>query len=79
MTGTSSYNTASSSAVLSSTAAFGYDGDGNMTASVVKDASGVQVGHSTYSYDEASRLVGIETPGQSKWQFVYDARVGLAK
>ena len=72
LTGTSSYNTASGAAVLSSTAAYGYDGDGNMSGSALRDAGGVQVSASTYSYDEESRLVGIETPGQSKWQFVYD-------
>ncbi len=72
MTGTSSYNTASGAPVLSSTATYGYDGDGNMTGSAIKDASGTQVGQSIYTYDEASRLVGIETPGQSKWQFTYD-------
>ena len=72
MTATSSYNTVSGAAVLSSTAACGYDGDGNMTGSVARDANGTQVGQSIYSYDEASRLVGIETPGQSKWQFTYD-------
>ncbi len=43
-----------------------------IVSSVAKDASGTQVGQSIYSYDEDSRLVGIETPGQSKWQFVYD-------
>jgi len=72
VTGTSSYNTASGTPVLSSTATYGYDGDGNMSGSAIKDASGTQVGTSIYTYDEASRLVGIETPGQSKWQFVYD-------
>ncbi len=37
-----------------------------------KDATGTTTGQTNYSYDDASRLTGITTPGSSKWQFVYD-------
>ncbi len=72
LTSTNSFNTSSGQAVASGSSAFGYDGDGNMALISSKDATGSVTSQTTYSYDDASRLIGIETPGSSKWQFVYD-------
>ena len=72
LTGQSSYSTSTGAAVGTGSSAFGYDGDGNMSLVTAKDASGTVTGQTTYSYDDASRLIGITTPGGSKWQFVYD-------
>ena len=71
LTGTSNYNnTTPASPVLLSTSAFGYDGDGNMTD--VATTTGTTTTNGVYRYDDASRLVAIETPGQSKTEFFYD-------
>ena len=71
LTGTSNYNnTTPSSPVLLSTSAFGYDGDGNMTN--VATTTGQTTTNGIYRYDDASRLIAIETPGQSKTEFFYD-------
>jgi len=72
LTGQSSYSTSSGAAVGTGSSAFGYDGDGNMNSVTAKDAAGAVTGQTSYSYDDASRLIGIITPGSSKWQFVYD-------
>ena len=71
LTGTSSYNnTTPASPVLLSTSAFGYDGDGNMTN--VATTTGTTTTNGVYRYDDASRLIAIESPGQSKTEFFYD-------
>jgi len=72
LTGQSSYSTSTGAAVGTGSSAFGYDGDGNMSLVTAKDASGTVTGQTSYTYDDASRLIGITTPGSSKWQFVYD-------
>lgn len=72
LTGQSLYSTSSGAAVGTGSSAFGYDGDGNMNGVTAKDASGTVTGQTSYAYDDASRLIGITTPGGSKWQFVYD-------
>ena len=71
LTGTSNYNnTTPASPVLLSTSAFGYDGDGNMTNVATK--TGTTTTNGVYRYDDASRLIAIETPGVSKTEFFYD-------
>ena len=72
LTGQSSYSTSTGAAVGTGSSAFGYDGDGNMSLVTAKDATGTVTGQTSYAYDDASRLIGITTPGSSKWQFVYD-------
>ena len=72
LTAQTSYSTASGAAVVTGSSTLGNDGDGNMALIVNKDAGGAVTGQTIYSYDDASRLTGIETPGSSKSQFVYD-------
>ncbi len=68
----SNYSTSSGQAVATGSSALSYDGDGNMSAVLSKDVAGTTTGQTSYSYDDASRLIGITTPNSSKWQFVYD-------
>ncbi len=72
LTSTSNYDTSSGQAVATGSSSFGYDGDGNMNAVASKDASGAVTSQTGYSYDDASRLIGITAQDGSKWQFVYD-------
>jgi len=72
LTGQSHYDTSSGQAVGTGSSSFGYDGDGNMSLVTGKDAGGTVTGQTSYSYDDLSRLIGITSPGSSKWQFVYD-------
>jgi len=69
---TNSYDTSSGQAVATGSSALGYDGDGNMALVTAKNAAGTVTGQTSYSYDDASRLIGITAPDGSKWQFVYD-------
>ena len=73
LTSQNRFDTSSGQAVATGSSAFGYDGDGNMNAVASKDASGTTTGQTSYSYDDASRLIGITTPGSSKWQLVYES------
>ncbi len=72
LTSTNSFSTTSGTAVGTGSSSCSYDGDGNMALISSKDVTGTTTGETRYSYDDASRLIGIETPGSSKWQFVYD-------
>ncbi len=72
LTGQGFFNTASGQPVATGSSSFGYDSDGNMALVTSKDANGNVTGQTSYTYDDASRLIGITTPGSSKWQFVYD-------
>jgi len=77
LTSTNSFNTSTGQAVATGSSALGYDGDGNMALISSKDAAGTVTSQTSYSYDDASRLIGITTPGSSKWQFVYDGKSRL--
>ena len=72
LTSQNSFSTSSGTSVATGSSAFGYDGDGNMALISSKDAAGSVTSQTSYSYDDASRLIGITSPGSSKWQFVYD-------
>ena len=71
LTGTTRYDTTTpASPVVTGTSSFGYDADGNMSG--VTSVAGGTTSSATYRYDDASRLIAIETPGQSKIEFSYD-------
>ncbi len=72
LTSTNSFSTASGTSVATGSSSFNYDSDGNMSLVSTKDAGGSVTSQSSYAYDDESRLIGITSPGSSKWQFVYD-------
>ncbi len=49
------------------TTTYGFDSDGNMTNRT--DAAGT----TTYQFDAENRLVGVTTPTDGSWQYIYDA------
>lgn len=72
LTGVSSYSTSTNTATLTGSQSMGYDADGNLGAVVSRNAQGTESGRTSYAYDDASRLVKIEVPNSSKWEFAYD-------